>query len=214
MNTMHLLPREALIVTGPLDHADWNFRPLLGRIQRKRFQLAVGLLPHVGAGRLLEIGYGSGVFMPELARRCGELHGVDIHHSEAAVTALLHARGIEAELRCASVERLPYGRGFFDQVIAISSLEFVHDLDASCREIVRVLSPGGRLVVVTPGASVVVDLGLKVLAGTSASADYDGRRGALMATLKRHFDIERCVDVPRLGDVFRLYRGMRLRPQA
>jgi len=43
--------------------------------------------------RILEIGYGSGVFMPELSARCDELYGVDVHsrHEEVAATILFLA---------------------------------------------------------------------------------------------------------------------------
>ena len=44
MAQLHLLPEEVLIKTGPVDHADWNFRPILGSIQRSRFRLMLDLL--------------------------------------------------------------------------------------------------------------------------------------------------------------------------
>src|SRR4051794_37118264 len=69
---IRLLPYRSLLKTGPVDHADWNYRPLLGWIMGRRFALFRKLLPAGKAGALLEIGYGSGVFMPELARHCNE----------------------------------------------------------------------------------------------------------------------------------------------
>src|SRR5437899_1843622 len=39
LNKMKLLSQELLIKTGPVDHADWNYRPLLGLISRTRFRL-------------------------------------------------------------------------------------------------------------------------------------------------------------------------------
>jgi tRNA G46 methylase TrmB len=66
---LSLLPPSALLRTGPVDHADWNYRPLIGTVQRIRFRLVCRLLGNGRFDRLLEIGYGSGVFMPELAKR-------------------------------------------------------------------------------------------------------------------------------------------------
>lgn len=43
--------------------------------------------------RLLEIGYGSGVFMPELAEHTDELWGVDIHSRTEAVSKRLQDLG-------------------------------------------------------------------------------------------------------------------------
>src|SRR5690606_26267525 len=75
---LRLLPRGALVKTGTVDHADWNYRPVLGPISRIRFKLALALLPSPSR-RLLEVGYGSGIFMPELARTCEVLYGLDTH---------------------------------------------------------------------------------------------------------------------------------------
>src|SRR5256885_8746113 len=86
---LHLLPAEVLVKTGPVDHADWNYRPLLGAIQRSRFRLLLDLLDAERFGRLLEIGYGSGVFLPELARHSRELYGIDIHEKSDHVAESL-----------------------------------------------------------------------------------------------------------------------------
>ena len=112
--------------------------------------MGIRLLPeHVG--RLLEIGYGSGILMPELNRRCDELFGIDPHPHADDVAARLRSHNIHAQLASGSAEKLPYANGMFDRAIAISSIEFVPDADVACREIIRVLKPDGRLIVVTPG---------------------------------------------------------------
>jgi hypothetical protein len=96
-NGVSLLPVEALIRTNDLDQAQWNYRAgPLGYVQRKRFALAADLLG--SCGDLLEIGYGSGIFMPELATRCRRLYGADHHSEPDAVVEVLRARGVSAEL--------------------------------------------------------------------------------------------------------------------
>lgn len=209
---MHLLPREALIATGPVDHADWNYRPVLGWIQRLRFGLVSRLLPRQKVGRLLEIGYGSGVFMPELARRCEELHGIDIHPRAAKVETCLREHGVAARLVSGSAESLPYENGMFDAAVAVSCLEFVPDAVKGAAEIRRVLKPGGCLVFVTPGKSPVVDWGLKVLTGESAQQDYGERRERLMPAMLEQFVIEdRRVFPPVVSGVVCLYSAFRMR---
>lgn len=188
---MQLLPREALIQTGPVDHADWNYRPVLGWIQRLRFGLVSRLLPKEKVGKLLEIGYGSGVFLPELARRCEELHGIDIHPRAGEVEARLREYGVAARLVSGSAEGLPYETGTFDVVVAVSCLEFVPDAAKAAVEIRRALKPGGCLVFVTPGKSPVVDWGLKILTGESAKQDYANRRERLMPVMLEQFTIDR-----------------------
>src|SRR5579859_4421348 len=97
-SSLQLLPLESLVRTGPVDHADWNYRPLLGFLQRARFHLALKLLAGASYRRLLEIGYGSGVFMPELSRRCDELYGIDVHQKHEQVTVSLSQNGVMARL--------------------------------------------------------------------------------------------------------------------
>ena len=205
---MRLLPREALLKTGPHDEADWNYRPVLGRIQRLRFELALSLMRSQSYSRILEVGYGSGVFMPELAMYCGELFGVDIHEHSPDVAERLASAGVKAELHSAGAEKIPFEDRFFDCVVAVSSLEFVSDIDRVCDEINRVLKPEGRLIVVTPGSSPMLDLGLKLFTGRDARSDFGARRELVLPALERRFTIGRSCSAP--GG---LYRALDCRPR-
>ncbi len=211
--TMRLLPERLLVRTGPVDHADWNYRPLLGRIQRKRFHLIVDLLGSRRYRRMLEVGYGSGVFLPELAKHCDDLHGIDVHDKPEAVGDALNSVDVGARLHTGSVTALPYDTASFDCVVAVSALEYVDAIDEACRELCRILTPEGCLVMVTPGVSPVVDAGLKLLTGESARANYDKRRQALRLALDRHFDLGDERHCPSAGGaLLRLYTALRLVP--
>jgi ubiquinone/menaquinone biosynthesis C-methylase UbiE len=147
-----------------------------------------------------------------LARHCDELYGIDIHPMQEDVRQLLASFNVSAKLFSGSVAALPFESRFFDCVIAVSSLEFVADLDAACEEIKRVLKPSGRLIVVTPGHSPIVDLGLKVLTGESAKKDYGDGRHRLMTALMKSFEVERRLVAPALGSsIIHLYTAMKLR---
>jgi SAM-dependent methyltransferase len=210
---IRLLPYRSLLKTGPVDHADWNYRPLLGWIMGRRFALFRKLLPGDKAGALLEVGYGSGVFMPELARHCNELHGIDVHPHAKEVGQRLAEHGVAAHLQQARVEQLPYSPATFDLVVAISSLEFAADARAAAAEIRRVLKPGGHLIIVTPGHSPLTDWGLKLLTGESAKADYSNRREQLLPALLEHFVIDAQRLAPAvLSKIICLYKGLRLKP--
>jgi SAM-dependent methyltransferase len=196
-----------------VDEADWNYRPVLGWIQRVRFRLVTSLLPDAGASRLLELGYGSGVFLPELARRCTELYGVDVHRRNQEVMDILARSGVRAQLHVVGAETLPFDTHTMDVVVAVSSLEFMHDLDAACREVRRVLRPTGCFVVVTPGRSALVDAGVKLLTGKSAGTEFGSRRGPILPTLRRHFRVERQLHYPPFGGSgLRFYEALRLIP--
>jgi SAM-dependent methyltransferase len=208
---LHLLPQHLLVRTGEFDHADWNYRPVLGRIQRLRFRVVVRLLAGRRYTRLCEVGYGSGVFLPTLARLCDELYAVDLHDRTDAVGRALANVGVTATLASGSVTALPFDDGRFDAVVMISALEYVEDIDRACTELVRVMAPGARLVVVFPGDSPLLDWGVRAWTGENPERNYGARRGRIEAATRRHFRTEEIVSVPALGGrLVRLYTGMRL----
>jgi len=211
LNKIKLLSQELLIKTGPVDHADWNYRPLLGLISRTRFRLVRDMMRGRRFQRLLEIGYGSGVLMPELAQHAEELHGVDIHPHTAAVSERLEKIHTHAHLHTAHVTSLPFPDGYFDCIVGVSVFEFVDDLDSACDEIERVLNHEGVFLVVTPNNSPILDAGLKLLTRQSANKDFGDRRKNLIPTLLRHFSVVEERPVPRIGaSVLRVYTGLKL----
>lgn len=210
---MKLLPRESLVKTSAVDEADWVYRPLVGSIARMRFRMVLKLLGNRRYARLLEIGYGSGVLLPELSQRCDELHGIDPHPMPDAVSQSAKRHGVHALLKTSGAESLPYQDDYFDAAIAVSALEFVHDLEEVCREIKRVLKPDGYFVFVTPGTSPVLDLGLKLLTGNDAKKDFGNRREIVLPATRKHFAFEKTLTAPwLLGSVLPLYSAVRARP--
>jgi ubiquinone/menaquinone biosynthesis C-methylase UbiE len=208
---LQLLPLDALMKTGDVDHADWNFRPLLGQIQKIRFRLIRKLLKVRRWHRLLEIGYGSGVFMPELARHADELFGIDPHPYPDEVANVLAEHGVEAKLATGSATSMPYADGFFDAIVIVSALEFIPDLDQACLEMRRLLTPDGVVIAVTPGQSPLLDLGVKILTGQSAKSDFGDRRAKIIPTLMKHFGVDRQLNSPPfIGRIVPLYTAMRL----
>ena len=104
-----------------------------------------------GPGEALDAGMGPGRLAAELARRGWSVSGVD---ASAEMVAAARARLPEAaaRLHAAPIEALPFADRAFDLVTATGVLEYAR-LDAALRELVRVLRPGGRLVVSYPSPS-------------------------------------------------------------
>ncbi|MFO1127873.1 MAG: class I SAM-dependent methyltransferase [Rhodospirillales bacterium] len=171
--------------------------------------MALSLLPG-SAGRVLEIGYGSGIFMPALAARASDLYGIDTHGHNRDVMETLARAGIRSQLYHGSCEQLPFESRFFDAVVAVSALEFIDDLTVAVREMSRVLSPDGVLVVITPARSALADAGLWLLSGRKAEEDFEGGREAVIPALLSHFREERRIQWPM--PLLMLYTGLRLRP--
>ena len=211
---IELLPRESLVTTSEVDHADWNYSSLLGFLQRTRFRLVRSLIRGRIGGDLLEIGYGSGIFFPELQKYCDHISGIDIHPFDREVMESIRDLSIEADLRSGDVCHMPFGDASFDTAVVVSALEYVEDIDTACREIVRVLKPDGVLIAVTPGKSQILDTALKLFGGEDAYRNYGDRRERLVPALSRHFDTEKLIHWPWPGmPAITAYRALRLRPK-
>jgi ubiquinone/menaquinone biosynthesis C-methylase UbiE len=199
-----------LVKTGPVDHAEWNFAPVLGAIQRARFDMIINLMGGRKYGKLLEVGYGSGVFMPELRNHCEILYGIDIHHGARQVSRNLRETGTDAELQTANICEMPFKDRCFDGIVAVSTLEFLEKLDTACLELKRVLAPDGSLLVVVPGSSWHVDIGLRILTGKRAETIYRDRRDKVMTKLKKHFYPDKELFFPLSCRQLYIYHAARL----
>ena len=102
---------------------------------------------------MLDVGCGGGRTIQVLAARApaGRVFGVD--YSEASVEASRDtnrdavAAG-RVEIQQASVSRLPFADAMFDVATAVETHYYWPDLPNDAREILRVLKPGGTLVVI------------------------------------------------------------------
>ncbi len=129
---------------------------------RERSRWAVSLLAVQPEDRVLEIGFGPGVAIQELARRAtrGRVYGID--HSDVMVRQATRrnaaaVREGRVELRRASFEDLPDFDGPLDKILAVNSMQFADDPVARLRSLRCLLRPGGRMAVVLqprcPGAT-------------------------------------------------------------
>ena len=197
MPHIKLLPKEELIITGPVDHAEWNYKGVIKYIQLKRFKLCLRLLNETKYSRLLEIGYGSGVFLPTLQKFTNELFGIDIHTKNKLVEEILENNNVMSQLLSGSASSMPFENESFDCIVSISAIEFIDKLEAACTEIKRILRKNGHLIIITPGVSPLLDTGLKILTGKSAKEDYEDRRKFVIPKLLKYFKIEEKITFPK-----------------
>jgi len=208
---LSLLPKKHLIKTGDVDHGDWNFKPFLGIIMKSRFRLIVRMLAKKSKGHLLEIGYGSGVFLPEIAKHANKIYGIDIHNKPNEVAEKLQEYNVKVELVSGGAEKMDWNDDSFDVIVAVSALEFVSDLEAVCLEVKRTLKPKGSFMLVTPGKSLILDFGFNLLTGKSAKKDFADRREIVLPMLFKHFDIKQELSFPRYGSsLIKFYTGLEL----
>ncbi len=183
---------------------------MLGYIQRQRFFLIMKLLGSSHYENLLEIGYGSGVFVPQLAEFSRNIYGIDIHNQNELIMKTLQEYKIKSNLFCGSAEKMPFENDFFDGIISVSAVEFIDNLEAASFEIKRVLKKDGSLFIVIPGYSKILDFGLKVLTGKSAQDDYGDKRQKIIPVLSKHFKIKKSIVFPIINFGIKLYTALQL----
>lgn len=174
-----LPPRGALpqFADDPLEH---YYKPLIGPLYRGRLRVAKRLLGSERRRALLDVGLGSGIFLPELARYADRLVGVDVHPEVAAVDAALAALDVDAELREASLYELPFGDGEFDALVCLSVLEHLTDLTGALAEMRRVLAPGGVVVLGFPVRNPITDTFFRAV-GYDPRAIHPSGHGEILA---------------------------------
>jgi ubiquinone/menaquinone biosynthesis C-methylase UbiE len=122
---------------------DWH------SFESRRLCVAEMLPTH--AGSALDLGCGSGTYLPLLAGRADEVVAVDF-----SPVMLVEARKACAGLAVTYVEgdatSVPLPDSSFDVVICIGVLEYLPDTLRGLREIGRLLRPGGSAVVSVPNA--------------------------------------------------------------
>ena len=96
-------------------------------------------------GRVLVDGCGVGMYLDRLNRLAERAVGLDIEHERT-----VEARGLAPRVTCAAGEHLPFPAGYFDLLLSHEVLEHVQDDRQAIAEMVRVLRPGGRLVLFCP----------------------------------------------------------------
>jgi SAM-dependent methyltransferase len=95
--------------------------------------------------RLLEIGVGLGTDFIRFVRAGAIATGVDLtEHAVELVRRRLALEGLEADVRTADAENLPFEDGSFDRVYSWGVLHHTPDTRRAIAEAVRVLRPGGE----------------------------------------------------------------------
>jgi phosphatidylethanolamine/phosphatidyl-N-methylethanolamine N-methyltransferase len=113
-------------------------------------QAAIAAAERIG-GRILEVGVGTGISLPDYSR-ANRLSGVDISESmlrkakeRVAELGLSHVEG----LWVMDAERLSFPDASFDVVVAQYVITTVPNPEAALDEFARILKPGGEIVLVS-----------------------------------------------------------------
>ena len=136
------MDRAWFVIQQRVERQHWWYR---GR-RRLLERLVPRLVPAERRGRILDLGSGCGV-NSELLARFGKTVLVDRSADALELAAKRHP--LDAACR-ADALRLPFREGSFDLAVMLDLLEHLEDDAAGLREVARVLSPRGRLLLMVP----------------------------------------------------------------
>jgi ubiquinone/menaquinone biosynthesis C-methylase UbiE len=145
-------------------------------------------LSHASIGKqdiVLDVGCGGGRTVSKLAAIAthGKIYGIDHSKESVAMAMRTNKQWIDmarVEVREASVSRLPFSDGAFDIVTAVETHFWWPALPADLREVLRVLKPGGRLIIIAE-----VYKGAKAFT-SKAVERYSEKTGMALLSVEEH----------------------------
>ena len=123
----------------------WGWLLYLFPLRRTGVESDVRYLAAVPGGRLLDVGCGSGAWLADMRELGWEVRGIDFD-AEAVVVAA--RRGLAVDR--GSLEQQCYPDATFDVITLNHVIEHLPDPQATLAECLRLLTPGGHLILVTP----------------------------------------------------------------
>jgi SAM-dependent methyltransferase len=118
--------------------------------QDRRLRMILDAAQERIQGYVLENGCGVGMYVERLAAHADRVVGLEYDFSRAREARQLAEWLANADILCAAGESLPFPAGSFDLILSHEVLEHVRDDRLAVREMVRVLRPGGRMVIFVP----------------------------------------------------------------
>jgi ubiquinone/menaquinone biosynthesis C-methylase UbiE len=137
---------ETAFPVAPADYDAWYRTPLGAAAHRIELAAIEQLAEPRRGERALDAGCGSGIYSAWLAERGLVVTGID---RDPGMLAVARRRVPSASFREADLTALPFAAGEFDLAVAVTVFSFLDEGQRAyaARELVRVLRPGGRVVI-------------------------------------------------------------------
>ena len=137
---------------------------------------------------ILDVGCGGGRTVGKLAAIAaeGKVYGIDHSAESVAMAMRTNQQRVDlarVEIREASVSRLPFSDSAFDVVTAVETHFWWPALPTDLREVLRVLKPGGRLVIIAE-----VYKGAAAFASRAAER-YSKKTGMALLSVEEHREL-------------------------
>jgi len=131
------------------EYDPWYADRLGATVDRLQKALVLKLARPRAGERALDVGTGTGNYACALARLGLRVTGID---ASEAMLSVARAKREPVTWQQGDAEHLPFEDASFHLVVTVTALEFFADPEHAIGEMVRVLAPGGRLVVGTLNA--------------------------------------------------------------
>jgi len=98
----------------------------------------------------LEIGFGSGIFINKYMSHVSKIAGIDYSEDMVKIASNINKKLVEsgtAEFKQGYASSLPWPDNNFAIVAMIETFFFLNETEKTLKEILRVLKPGGRLII-------------------------------------------------------------------
>jgi len=163
----------------------------------KRIKLGLKLLGDKQHDKMLDIGFGGGVITPELASRCEQYFGIDVHKNIKLVEEILKDEGVKNINLQTYHDNMPFENNSFDCVWCMSVLEFVDEPEKIIREIKKVARRDAKIVLGFPVENKITDLTYKMIGFKSVEAHKNNHK-KLLKLINEYFEIKQMKTIPSL----------------
>ena len=125
-----------------------DYATYLEQVGLPLFGAALDAAPVTAGTRLLDAGCGAGLLTLLAKLRGATVSAID---ASPSLVEIARQRVPDADVREGDLETLPFADDSFDAVAAVNSVFYAADMAVAMRELVRVVRPGGRVVVTAWG---------------------------------------------------------------
>ncbi len=177
---------------------------VFGRFYRKKLQMLLDLLPKEKTGKILEIGFGSGIALKELSKRAEHVHGIDVHDLSASVQTVLDKNSIQnVRLHQHNIFVEPFTADHnFDYVFSSSVFEHLQKdaIRVALRHVSECLKNDGYFLIGFPLKTAPMNFAFKAyetiykrflnIYDFSLEHDHPSGQDEIMPLLRERFEIE------------------------
>lgn len=192
-------PKNLMVQSNWGDPVFYHYYPYSRTVYRKRLKNTLELLQPLRFENLIEIGYGSGIFLPTISKLAKKVTALDIHKELDPVRRLLDWYQISnVDLISGDIMKMPFEDSAFDGCVIVSTLEDIHNSERAVSEIKRIIKPGGNIIISFPVKNIITDLFFK-LVGEDPEEIHPSDHRYILKFLEKNFNVKQVLKMPRFA---------------